>query len=235
MAQKQKTGKRVLITRQYEQAGGFINQLSNAGHYPYILPMIEVCQLCPKIDYGMYEVILFTSANAVKYFAPYHENVRAHLYIAVGTKTAQAMENFIGVSANMTPVVHNMEHVIKLLSEIKLDGARILSPGAEERLPLPVEELAEFGAKVITPAVYVTHFADYPRRYVDKFIEDNKIDVLTLCSPSAAKSFLKQFKGDINTLDVVSIGSTTAEYLLSKGIVSRYPETFTTEGVVGII
>ncbi len=234
MTQKAKR-KRVLITRQYEQSGSFVNQLSHAGHSPFLLPMIDVCQLCPQIEYGKYEVLLFTSANAVKYFTPYHDNVRAHLYVAVGSKTAQAMENYLGVSADMTPTVYNMEHVRKLLSKIKLEGARILSPGAKERLPLELDEFIAQGAQVITPEVYVTHFAEYPRGYVDRFIKEHKIEVVTLCSPSAAKSFLSQFRGDINTLDIVSIGTTTAEYLSSRNILTRFPDEFTTEGIVNII
>lgn len=44
--------KRVLVTRQFEQSGSFVNLLSAKGHYPFLLPMIETVQLCPVIEPG---------------------------------------------------------------------------------------------------------------------------------------------------------------------------------------
>lgn len=227
--------KHVLVTRQFEQSGSFINGLSNKGHYPFILPMIETMQLCPKIDEGDYEVIFFTSANAVKYFAPYHHMVHGKAYIALGEKTAQAMEVFLGVSSHITPTVYNLESAVNMMKSINLQGAKILSPGAAKRLEIPVEILENMGAELYTPAVYETTFAMYPEGYVDKFITDNKIDTVTFCSPSAAKSFLKQFNGDKSLLDIVSIGTTTSLYLDEVGIKSRYPEKFTVDAMVEII
>lgn len=227
--------KRVLVTRQFEQSGTFINLLSNKGHFPFLLPMIETVQICPHIDDGVYDVILFTSANAVKYFAPYNGRISGVVYIAVGPKTAQAMETFLGVSADRIPVVHDMQHVKQILTSIPLKGARILSPGALERTEMPAKELEEFGAKVISPAVYETNFAEYPKGYLNGFLKDNKIDVITFCSPSAAKSFFKQFTLDSASFDFVTIGSTTCDYLTGVGIKSRFPEKYTVEGMAEII
>ncbi|MDE7169469.1 MAG: uroporphyrinogen-III synthase [Mucispirillum sp.] len=227
--------RRVLVTRQFEQSGSFINALSAKGHYPFILPMIETVQLCPDIEEGVYEIIFFTSANAVKYFAPYHSRTRGIAYIALGSKTAQAMEVFLGVSADRIPVVYDLDNVMKIIYSIPLKGARILSPGALKRTELPFEELEEMGASVLVPAVYETAFASYPAGYVDKFIADNKIDVVTFCSPSAAKSFFLQYKGDNSAFEIVSIGKTTALYLSEHDIVSRFPDEFTVESMAQII
>lgn len=227
--------KRVLVTRQFEQSGSFINLLSGKGHYPFLLPMIETVQLCPKIDEGDYEVIFFTSSNAVKYFAPYNDTVHGKAYIALGEKTAQAMEVFLGVSSHITPTVYNLENALKIMQSINLQGGRILSPGAEKRLEIPEDIIKSMGAELITPAVYETTYAAYPDEYVDKFILDNKIDTVTFCSPSAAKSFFKQFSGDKSLLDIVSIGTTTASLLEEMGIKSRYPEKFTVDAMVEII
>ena len=227
--------KRVLVTRQFEQSGSFINGLSNKGHYPFLLPMIETVQLCPKIEEGDYEVIFFTSANAVKYFAPYHNIAHGKAYIALGEKTAQAMEIFLGVSSHITPTVYNLENALKMMQSINLQGGRILSPGAEKRLEIPEDIIKNMGAELLTPAVYETSFAVYPDEYVDNFISSNKIDTVTFCSPSAAKSFLKQFNGDKTLLDIVSIGTTTALFLDEMGVKSRYPEKFTVDAMVEII
>lgn len=227
--------KRVLVTRQFEQSGSFINGLSNKGHYPFLLPMIETVQLCPKIEEGDYEVIFFTSANAVKYFAPYHNIAHGKAYIALGEKTAQAMEIFLGVSSHITPTVYNLENALKMMQSINLQGGRILSPGAEKRLEIPEDIIKSMGAELLTPAVYETSFAVYPDEYVDNFIISNKIDTVTFCSPSAAKSFLKQYNGDKTLLDIVSIGTTTALFLDEMGVKSRYPEKFTVDAMVEII
>ena len=212
--------KRVLITRQFEQSGSFVNSLSSKGYFPFLLPMIETVQLCPNIEEGEYEIIFFTSANAVKYFAPYHHNIHGKAYIALGEKTAHAMDIFLGVSSHITPTVYNLESAMDIIKSITLNGARILSPGAEKRMTLPQDELESMGAELITPAVYETTFAIYPDGYVDSFITENKIDTVTFCSPSAVKSFIKQFNGDKSLLDIVSIGTTTAEYLESIGLKS---------------
>lgn len=227
--------KRVLVTRQFEQSGSFVNLLSGKGHYPFLLPMIETVQLCPKIDEGDYEVIFFTSSNAVKYFAPYHHIAHGKAYIALGEKTSQAMEVFLGVSSHITPTVYNLENALKMMQSINLQGGRILSPGAEHRLEIPEDIIRSMGAELITPAVYETTYANYPDEYVDSFIADNKIDTVTFCSPSAAKSFFKQFNGDRSLLDIVSIGTTTALFLDEMGVKSRYPEKFTVEAMVEII
>ncbi len=227
--------KRVLITRQFEQSGSFVNSLSSKGYFPFLLPMIETVQLCPNIEEGEYEIIFFTSANAVKYFAPYHHNIHGKAYIALGEKTAHAMDIFLGVSSHITPTVYNLESAMDIIKSITLNGARILSPGAEKRMTLPQDELESMGAELITPAVYETTFAIYPDGYVDSFITENKIDTVTFCSPSAVKSFIKQFNGDKSLLDIVSIGTTTAEYLESIGLKSRYPDKFTVESMVEII
>ena len=227
--------KHVLVTRQFEQSGSFINGLSNKGHYPFLLPMIETVQLCPKIDEGDYEVIFFTSANAVKYFAPYHHIAHGKAYIALGEKTAQAMEIFLGVSSHITPTVYNLENALKMMQSINLQGGRILSPGAEKRLEISEDIIKSMGAELLTPAVYETSFAVYPDEYVDNFIISNKIDTVTFCSPSAAKSFLKQYNGDKTLLDIVSIGTTTALFLDEMGVKSRYPEKFTVDAMVEII
>lgn len=197
--------------------------------------MIETVQLCPVIEPGEYEIIFFTSANAVKYFAPYHHNIHGKAYIALGEKTAHAMEVFLGISSHITPTVYDLNNAMQIIYSIPLKNARILSPGAEKRLELPVEQINEMGAELITPAVYETTFAEYPAGYLDSFIVDNKIDTVTFCSPSAAKSFLRQFNGDKSLLDIVSIGTTTALFLDKQGVISRYPENFTVESIVEII
>ncbi len=230
-----KTSKKVLVTRQFEQVGSFVNALSKKGHYPFLLPMIETVQLCPTIDDGIYEVVLFTSANAVKYFAPYNDRVRGLVYIAVGPKTAQAMQVFLGVSADRIPVVYDIQNVKKILTSIKLDGARILSPGAKDRSDESLNEISNMGASILTPVVYETNFADYPKGYVDQFIVDNKINTVTFCSPSSAKSFVSQVNIDISKLDIISIGATTSDYLNSVGIKSRYPDIYTVEAMADII
>ena len=228
-------GNRVLVTRQFEQSGSFINGLSRKGHYPFILPMIETVQLCPYIQEGSYDVILFTSANAVKYFSPYRNLVLGKAYIAVGPKTAEAMDVFLGISSHITPIVYDMEHAMEIIYKLPLKGAKILSPGAVNRIEMPVQELLFRGAEVYTPAVYETNYAEYPKGYIDNFIVENKIDVLTFCSPSAVLSFIKQYNGSYDSLDIVSIGETTYKELMKHKIESRYPEKYTVEAMVEII
>lgn len=226
--------KNVLVTRQVEQATHLINCLSRMGHHPFLLPMIETIQLCPQIEEGEYEVILFTSANAVKYFAPYNNSVRAKIYIAVGEKTQEAVRTYLQITQVMIPSKNNLEGAMDIISSLSLKGKMILSPGAKDRLPIPKERLDEMGADLYSPIVYETAFIEYPKEHVESFLKENRINAITFCSPSAAKAFYKQCRKD-TLCEIYSIGSTTAKYLESIEVESSYPEHFTAEAMAALI
>ncbi len=53
------------------------------------------------------------------------------------------MEVFLGISSNITPTVYDLNNAMQIIYSIPLQNARILSPGAEQRLELPVKQLYE--------------------------------------------------------------------------------------------
>ena len=56
------------------------------------------------------------------------------------------MEVFLGISSHITPTVYDLNNAMQIIYSIPLQNARILSPGAEKRLELPVEQLNAMGA-----------------------------------------------------------------------------------------
>ncbi len=227
----------VLVTRQVEQAVDMMNDLSVNGHSPHLLPMIETVELSPIIDCKKYDIIIFTSTNACKYFQKYNDTIKADRYIAVGSKTAEASKKYLSVDIDFYPETFSMEFIKdKLLNEGLSRGTKILLPGAKERIYRDDSQLLERGVELNYLPIYETISVKYEKSFVDNFLLENKIDTLTFCSPSSVKSFIKQVE-DINYKDykVVSIGKTTSDFLNSHNIENVYPKIYTVDEMIKLI
>ena len=234
---EQSSKSNVLVTRQTEQAIDMMKDLSANGHEPYLLPMIETVELSPVIDCKKYDIIIFTSTNACRYFQKYKDTVTADRYIAVGAKTAEACKIYLSIDIDFYPETFSMEFIKdKLLSEGLSRGTKILLPGAKERVNRDDSKLIERGIELNYLSIYETIFVKYEKSFIDNFLLDNKIDTLTFCSPSSAKSFIKQIE-NINYKDykVVSIGKTTSDFLNSHNIENVYPKIYTVDEMIKLI
>ena len=227
----------VLVTRQTEQATDMMKDLSDYGHKPFLLAMIETVELSPNIDCKKYDIIIFTSTNACKYFQKYNGTVTADKYIAVGSKTAEACKEYLSIDIDFYPETFSMEFIRdKLLSEGVNHGTKILLPGAKERVNRDDSKLIERGVELNYLSIYETISVEYEKSFIDNFLLDNKIDTLTFCSPSSAKSFIKQVESiNYNDYKVVSIGKTTSDFLNSHNIDNVYPEIYTTHEMIKLI
>ena len=227
----------VLVTRQTEQATDMIKDISDYGHLPFLLPMIETVELSPSIDCTKYDIIIFTSTNACRYFQKYNDTVTADRYIAVGVKTAEACKKYLSIDIDFYPETFTMEFIKdKLLNEGLNSGTKILLAGAKERIDRDDSKLLDRGVELNYLPIYETIFVKYERGYIDSFLLDNKINVLTFCSPSSAKSFIYLID-NINYKDykVVSIGKTTSDFLNSHNIDNVYPDIYTTHEMIKLI
>ncbi|MDY6820961.1 MAG: uroporphyrinogen-III synthase [Deferribacterota bacterium] len=227
----------VLVTRTPEQSVNFINLLSKNGFYPFLLPLIRIEKLDYKLDDINYDYIVFTSKNACKYFLDSISKFNLNLcnVIAVGSKTAEALEK-AGINVNYIPEEYSQSGLIRLFDELGVSNKKILIPGSSKRDTELIDYLCKKNCLVKTLDIYETKSVKYPDSYVENFIKDNNINIITLFSPSAAKSLISQV--DINLLHsikIVSIGIKTANFLNKYNLETFYPNTFTEECVLDVI
>lgn len=223
----------ILITRQPEQSVDFVNLLSRNLFYPFLLPMIETSGLNFNVRKKVYDFIIFSSINAVKYFMD-KSDARAIKYIAVGSKTAEFLKNY-GIDAIVPQGEFSADGLIDYFKNIDVKDKNILIPVPETHSDKFKNYLITNGALVETVVIYKTSKIKYEEGYVKNFIAENKIDTVVFASPSAAESFFMNFHEDsfINKLNFISIGKTTYNFLKnSLNIDSYYPEEYTIYGVV---
>jgi len=227
--------KRVLITRQPDQSIDMINQISSNEYFPYLLPMIATTQLLPKIDKIQYDIIIFTSTNAVRYFLPFKDSVHSKKYIAVGSATEQAMKDYLSIISDYIPDIYSIDGIKNILTSIDISDYKILIPGAKVKQEFDDKEFIDRGAEFTYVSTYETNPIRYDTGCVDTFLLDNRIDVLTFCSPSAVKSFTSQADVDYKKYKVISIGKTTSIALDNLSIDNIYPPTYTVEELIKLI
>jgi len=228
--------KNILITRQVEQSVDFVNLLSKNLFYSFLLPMIETIGVDFITKKQVYDYIIFTSTNAVKFFFLKSKS-KGIRYIAVGSTTAKYLEN-LGINAFTPKGEFSAEGLIEYFKDIDIKDANILIPTPEKHSDLLKNFLISNGALVETVVVYKTDEIKYPSGYLNNFLIENNIDTVTFASPSAAKSFFSnaEINKDIYNLNYISIGKTTYNFLKEHfNIQSQYPNKYTAEGIVELL
>ncbi len=229
-------GVRVLVTRAREQAWEMIELLRAQGAEAVVVPMIqtvpprdwvEVDRALTQLD--RYDALVFTSANAVRYFADRAldrglnaAQVTPRVF-CVGPQTAEAVVA-AGFPAPSMPAVRRDADA--LLAEIEAcfapAGRRFLLPcaaGARDVLP---EGLRLAGAEVDAVPVYRTAPAAVDQEALLAQLTSGALDVLTFTSPSTVKHFCALLDDPAREAAgrclVAAIGPVTAEALGREGL-----------------
>jgi uroporphyrinogen-III synthase len=185
-----------------------------------------------------YDVVVFTSANAVRHFAERlaaagrePRALRART-LCVGAATAEAARS-AGFAAPEVPTTR--ADAEGLLAALRQSGAladrRVLLPHgslARERL---AEGLRRLGAQVDTVVVYETVPAEVDTPGLRAALVAGAFDALCFASPSAAKHFAARLdapaRAAARRAAIVAIGDTTASALrnldLAPGAVATRP------------
>ena len=162
-------GRKVVVTRTAEQAGSFVSMLRAEGAEIIEFPTIETV---PPEDYSgldsaierlpRFDYIIFTSANALKYFLARLEELgrpgsllRESRLIAVGPKTAQEMVA-CGLKPDIIPAEYKAEGVLAALEGTDISGKIFLYPRALEAREVLPENLRARGAEVLVAVAYRT-------------------------------------------------------------------------------
>jgi uroporphyrinogen III methyltransferase/synthase len=229
-------GKRVVITRSPEQAREVLQQLSEAGAEPLLLPCVA---FSPAPDPGaldkvlrsldQFDWVVFTSQNAVAACAQRAGAIAVSFkqtganpnVAAVGSATANAASR----AGFRVDVVAKEFRGDALAAELRivLAGKRVLLPRsncAGRELPAALSTL---GANVTEIIAYETGLPKMMDPSVLGAVRSGKIDVLTFFSPSAVRNLsaelgLDSMRGLSGRVALAAIGPTTAKAMQDQGL-----------------
>jgi len=229
-------GRRVLVTRGADQAGEMIAALAEAGAEAVAMPMIRIV---PPADYAAldaalanldsYDAVLFTSANAVLYFAKRAEERGVSLetldatVVCVGPKTAEVALR-AGLPVHRVPGRRfDAEGVLaEVLRVLPPRGRRFLLPRSEVARDALPDGLRSEGGVVDAVTAYrnVPAITDGTALRAD--LESGRLDALTFTSPSTVRHFDALLdapaRAAATRCTIAAIGPLTAAALCKVGL-----------------
>jgi uroporphyrinogen III methyltransferase/synthase len=239
-------GKRVVVTRSRDQASVFAEMLIDRGATTIEFPTIDVVPPASweELDRAIqsietYHWIIFTSANAVRFFMERLRGLGRDLRMlkgvnicTVGPRTAEALEAY-GLRADLVPTEFKAEGVLAALGGVRVKDLRFLIPRAKVAREVIPDKLRELGADVTVATAYenVRPSADLDR--VRKLFEEKKISVITFTSSSTVHNFVeilgrKEYKILMDGVAVACIGPVTAKTAEEYGMkIDIMPKDYT--------
>ncbi len=229
-------GKRIVVTRSRDQASVFAEMLIDRGATTVEFPTIDVVPPSnwDELDRAIKEVetyhwVIFTSANAVRFFMERLRFLGKDLRIlkgvnicVVGSKTAESLESY-GLRADLIPAEFKAEGVLAALGGVSVKGLKFLIPRAKVAREIIPGKLRELGADVTIATAYenIKPVADVER--ARKLFEEKKIAVVTFTSSSTVHNFVeilgqKEYKTLLYGVIVACIGPVTAKTAAEYGI-----------------
>jgi uroporphyrinogen III methyltransferase/synthase len=222
-------GKRIVVTRSRDQASVFAELLIDRGAKTIEFPTIDVVppESWEELDSAINAIetfswIIFTSANAIKFFMERLRALNKDLRMlkgvnicVVGPKTAEALESY-GLKADLVPSEFKAEGVLAALGNEKVKGLKFLIPRAKKARELIPDRLRDQGAEVTVATAYenVRPASDVER--IQKLFEEKKIAVVTFTSSSTVHNFVeilgkKGYKTLLEGVSIACIGPVTAK------------------------
>jgi uroporphyrinogen-III synthase len=228
-------GKRIVVTRAVEQSRDLMAHLENMGAIVLLFPAVSFSEPSDtaELDRAIrslaeYDWILFTSANAVRFFAgrchklgvePSQEG--NYLCAAVGPATASA------VAAEGFSVDHVAQEFLgsALARELSasLAGKKILLPRSERARPDLPNALKAVGAEVTEVVAYHTGGVGVIEPEVMQAIREAQVDVISFFSPSAIENMRADLGEEVLSrlgakAALAAVGPVTAAALRSAGL-----------------
>ncbi len=229
-------GKKIIVTRSREQAGELSERLRELGGAVIEFPTIKILppDSWADVDHGinqlsLYDWIIFTSVNGVKFFLDRMSflgrdvrDLKGPKVCAIGPKTAEAIEA-IRIKVDFVPKEYRAEAVFEGLRKHDLNGKTVLIPRAKIARDVLPEELRKAGAKVDIAEVYQTVRPQENIEQLRELLRSKAISVVTFTSTSTVSNFVemigpKDASDLMKCVTVASIGPITAEKARSFGI-----------------
>jgi uroporphyrinogen-III synthase len=246
-------GKRIVVTRAVEQAQELVARLEKMGAIVLLFPAVSFSEPnnTTELDRAIrslveFDWILFTSANAVRFFArrcrkmgvePNQEG--NYLCAAVGPATASA------VAAEGFSVDHVAQEFVgtQLARELSasLAGKKILLPRSNRAGPDLPDALRAAGAEVTDVVAYHTGGVGAIDPEVMRTIREAQVDVISFFSPSAVENMRAELGGKVLSslaakVALAAVGPVTAAALGGAGLpVAIEAPTATAESMAAAI
>jgi len=228
-------GKRIVVTRAVEQSRELLARLESMGAIVLLFPAVSFSEPSDTVELDRairslaeFDWILFTSANAVRFFAgrcrklgvePNQEG--NYLCAAVGPATASA------VAAEGFSVDHVAQEFLgsALARELSasLAGKKILLPRSERARPDLPNALKSVGAEVTEVVAYHTGGVGVIDPGVMRAIREAQVDVISFFSPSAIENMRADLGEEVLSrlgarAALAAVGPVTAAALRSAGL-----------------
>ena len=222
-------GKRIIVTRSRDQASIFAEMLIDRGATTIEFPTIDVVppSSWEELDRAIhavesYDWIIFTSANAVKFFMERLRGLGKDLRLlkgvsicTVGPKTAESLEQH-GLRADMIPSEFKAEGVLAALGGVNVKGKKFLIPRAKVAREIIPDKLREQGADVTVAVAYENVRPEADTDRIKKMFLEKKITAVTFTSSSTVHNFIeilgqKEYKTLLAGVTVACIGPVTAK------------------------
>ena len=200
------SGRRIVLTRPREQAGGWRQKLEVLGASVLELPLIQVRKnINPETlaevlaGFGSYEWLIFTSTNGVKYFFEeflrVNDDIRAlglTRIAVVGEATAAAVRE-LHLRVELQPKkASGADLADELVARESMDSAKVLVVTGSQNREILIQILEDERAIVDTLPVYQTEETDLAKDPVAGEFRAQGADAILFASPSAAQSFFDQ-------------------------------------------
>ncbi len=155
-------GGKILVTRPAHQAGPFLQRLRTEGLDPLGFPVIEISPVSPDTSikeqlasWQDQDLVIFISANAVRFAQPYLNTDVYPLLAAIGARTASVLEE-LGLKVGLCPESgFNSEALLSLPELSSLQGQSVMIVKGAGGRALLQQELGARGANVTEIEVYL--------------------------------------------------------------------------------
>jgi uroporphyrinogen III methyltransferase/synthase len=227
-------GKRVLLTRQLQQAGEWCRALEAAGACPVVVPMIQTRPLrdgralsAAFARLASYDWLVAASANALRELGAAARELDVELgklrarCACVGEASAAAARA-LGLLPEATPGGDAAALLAWLAERDTWRGRSVLLPRAERGGETLARGLRDLGARVDELALYRTEPAPFDAAELRRELAAGAFGALCFASPSAARHFAEGVGAEgvaaAGRAVVVAIGPVTAEALRSVAL-----------------
>lgn len=230
-------GKRVVVTRNQEQAGRLGEKLEILGAEVLEIPLVSISGDVKQepaddvfAEFWGYEWIVFSSANGVRFFFeefyrrfPDIRALGAIRFAAIGTATAREIESH-RIAVELVAEESTAEGLAQaLVATESLDSAKVLVVTGNQNRKVLVEKLTKARAIVDEFPVYKTELAPLKDKAVVADFRKNGAELIVFTSSSAVNSFVKQLaalKLEPNAVPpkAASLGPITSRKLQAHGI-----------------
>lgn len=228
-------GKTIVVTRAASQSQKLLDHIQQAGGQGIAFP---VMRLCPPRDWsrfdtllqdaGAFDWIIFSSANAVRFFYDRLDQLGikklpAHI-AAVGRKTAAALQKR-GLRADLVPDTFSAGGLLQTIRQRRLDITHALLPQSDIGRDELARGLSELGCRVTRVVVYRTEAdTSLDTKGMRSMLEKGRLDCVTFFSPSAFRFFCRLIGPDCGRIItdrqtvLAAVGPTTAAEIRSAGL-----------------